>query len=83
MMEYVVYILYSQKRSRYYVGQSQNIKNRLEKHNKGLVNSTKSGVPWELVTTIDVANRSEALLLEKRIKKRGAKRFLNDNQFGV
>ncbi len=82
-MDYVVYILYSQKRSRYYVGQTQNITKRLERHNKGLVKSTKSGVPWDLVTTIYVENRSEALLLEKRIKKRGAKRFLKDNQFGV
>ena len=65
------------------MGQTQNIDKRLERHNKGLVKSTKRGVPWDLVTTIDVANRSEALLLEKRIKKRGAKRFLNDNQFGV
>jgi len=82
-MDYVVYILYSQKRSRYYVGQTQNIKKRIEKHNKGLVKSTKTGGPWEVITIIKVSNRSKAVLLEKRIKKRGAERFLNDNPFGV
>ena len=82
-MEYIVYILYSQKRSRYYVGQTDNIKKRLERHNNGLVPSTKGGSPWQLIKTFEVANRSEALKLEKRIKKRGAKRFLEDNQFGV
>ncbi len=82
-MEYVVYILYSKKKLRYYVGQTHNIKGRLVRHNYGFVPSTKSGLPWVLITTFDVENRSEAMKLEKKIKKRGIKRFLNDNQFGV
>lgn len=82
-MDYTVYILYSQKRSRYYVGQTDNIKNRVIRHNKGLVPSTKSRTPWDLVFTVKVSNRSEALILEKKIKKRGAKRYIEDNQFGV
>ncbi|AUP78335.1 GIY-YIG nuclease family protein [Flavivirga eckloniae] len=82
-MEYVVYILYSQKRSRYYVGQTNNIKKRIERHNKDLVPSTKGGSPWKLIKTLEVTNRSEALKLENKIKKRGAKRYLEDNQFGV
>ncbi len=82
-MEYVVYILLSKKTLRYYVGQTHNIKERFKRHNCGFVPSTKSGLPWELILTIDVKNRSEALKLEKRIKKRGIKRFLDDNQFGV
>ncbi|MDD7886732.1 GIY-YIG nuclease family protein [Flavivirga sp. 57AJ16] len=82
-MKYVVYILYSQKRSRYYVGQTDSIKKRLERHKKGLVPSTKGGSPWQLIKTLEVASRSEALRQERKIKKRGAKRYLEDNQFGV
>ncbi|TGV00305.1 GIY-YIG nuclease family protein [Flavivirga rizhaonensis] len=82
-MAYIVYILYSQKRSRYYVSQTDNIKKRLERHNNGLVPSTKGGSPWQLMKTLEVASRSEALKLERKIKKRGAKRFIEDNQFGV
>lgn len=82
-MDYTVYILYSPKSSRYYIGQTDDIEKRLIKHNKGLVPSTKYGVPWELVQTERVNSRSEALLLERKIKKRGAERYLNDNQFGV
>ncbi|WP_323674123.1 GIY-YIG nuclease family protein [Gelidibacter japonicus] len=82
-MDYTVYILYSQKRSRYYVGQTDNIESRLIRHNKGLVASTKAGTPWNLVFTQNVKNRSEALILDKKIKKRGAKRYIEDNQFGV
>lgn len=82
-MEYVVYILFSQKNLKYYVGQTHDIEKRFERHNKGYVLSTKSGLPWVLVLTLQVQNRSEALKLERKIKKRGIKGFLNDNQFGV
>ena len=82
-MEYVVYILFSQKNLKYYVGQTHDINKRFERHNKGNVPSTKSGLPWDLVLTFKVENRSEAMKLEKKIKKRGIKRFLDDNQFGV
>ncbi|RAJ09139.1 GIY-YIG nuclease family protein [Arenibacter echinorum] len=77
-----VYILYSEKRSRYYVGQTTDIDKRLKRHNLGIVPSTKSGTPWELVLQLEVLSRSEALILERRIKKRGAKRFIDDH-FGV
>ncbi|MCD6179845.1 MAG: GIY-YIG nuclease family protein [Bacteroidales bacterium] len=82
-MEYVVYILYSEKRLQYYVGQTHNIDKRFKRHNNGFVPSTKSGLPWELISTFEVENRSKAMKLEKRIKKRGIERFLKDSQFGV
>ena len=74
-----VYILYSEKRSRYYVGQSTDVGKRLERHNQGIVPSTKYGVPWKLVLQIVVLNKSEAAILERKIKKRGAKRYLDDH----
>jgi len=79
---YSVYILLSVKCSRYYVGQTTDIKERLKRHNQGIVPSTKYGIPWKLVLQVEVENRTQALLLEKKIKKRGAKRYLDD-QFGV
>ena len=77
-----VYILYSQKSSRYYVGQTTDIVKRLKRHNQGQVPSTKYGVPWKLILQFEVLDRSEAVILERKIKKRGAKRYL-DNHFGV
>ena len=74
----VVYILFSETRSKYYVGQTIDIVDRLIRHNGGRVLSTKSGVPWKLVRQFPVADRSEALKLELKIKKRGAKRYLED-----
>ena len=77
-----VYILFSEKRRRYYVGQTANIIERLKRHNQGRVPSTKTGVPWKVVLHIEVLDRSDALILERKIKKRGAKRYIDD-QFGV
>ena len=48
------------------------------KHNEGYVKSTKKGSPWTLIHSIKVHSRSEALLLERKIKKRGAKRYLDN-----
>jgi len=79
---YIVYILYSQKRSRYYIGQTSDIIKRLERHNQGIVPSTKNGAPWKIVLQLKTASRSDAMILEKKIKKRGAKRFIDD-QLGV
>jgi len=77
-----VYILYSKTILKYYVGQTANIEKRVLRHNTGYVKSTKRGLPWTLIYKIKVHTRSEALLLEGKIKKRGAKRYLDD-QFGA
>jgi len=78
-----VYILYSEISSRYYTGQTADIDKRLVLHNQGNVVSTKNGIPWKLVLQILVASRTEAMILEKKIKKRGARRFIEDNTPGL
>ena len=47
-----------------------------------MLSQPKEVLPWRLIYKIEVHSRSEALILEGKIKKRGAKRYL-DNQFGV
>ena len=80
---YIVYILYSESTSKYYTGQTDNLENRLKRHNSGLSLSTKSGKPWGLIYNIGFKTRSEAMNLEQIIKKRGAKRYLLDNNLIV
>jgi putative endonuclease len=75
---FIVDMLYSRSLGKHYVGQTSDLNSRLQRHNAGLVKSTKSGVPWEVKCSFEVASRSEAVLLEQRIKKRGAKRYLDD-----
>ena len=65
---YYVYILYSDKGRRYYIGQTENLENRLKRHNSKLELSTSPYVPWELILTISKKSRSEAMILEKKLK---------------
>jgi putative endonuclease len=78
---YWVYILYSDSIGRFYVGSTNDIKERLERHNSGQGVYTKRGVPWRLVTSFEFLTRSEAVRLEKKIKKRGIERYLEDIGF--
>jgi putative endonuclease len=75
-----VYILYSKSLRKYYVGQTQDLDRRIEEHNRGKTSFTAKGVPWEITWTNEYASRSEAMAMEKRIKSRGAGRFLSEQQ---
>ena len=74
---YYVYILQSTVTDRYYVGHTQDIQNRLDRHNKKRVRSTKSGVPWKLVYTELFNTKSDAYKREMQIKSyKGGNAFL-------
>ncbi|MFM9988817.1 GIY-YIG nuclease family protein [Flavobacterium sp.] len=75
---FFVYILFSESNNRYYIRQSNNLEDRIHRHNSGYEIATKSGTPWKLIHHFQLQTRSEAMLLEKKIKKRDAKRFLDD-----
>ena len=73
---YTTYILFSQSTERFYSGHCEDFDIRFVQHNNGRNKSTKPGIPWEIVYSQTFETRKEAMLLEQRIKKRGAKRFL-------
>ena len=77
-MSYFVYILKSKITGKYYCGQTNDIEDRLYRHNSGQNKYTKHGVPWELIYSFRFETRSEAVRLESKIKKRGIARYLND-----
>jgi len=65
---FIVYILKSLKNGRFYVGQTQDINDRIKRHNSGNVKSTKYYIPWEIVYLENLQTRSEACKREKQIK---------------
>ena len=73
---FIVYILYSSHVDQYYVGHTQNMEDRLSRHNSGRSLSTKKGKPWNLVYTETFETRSEAMLREKAIKKMKSRTYL-------
>ena len=68
-MKCVLYILYSDRYDKYYIGHTNTLKRRLEEHNdpekRGWTNSYK---PWSLVYSEDFKTRSEAMYQEKYLK---------------
>ncbi len=68
-MKHFIYILYSDLRNRYYIGSSENVERRLERHNQGATKSTKSGRPWKIVYTEEYESKSDALKRELYIKR--------------
>ena len=76
---FIVHILYSETTQKYYTGQTQDIENRMLEHNSGETTSIKNGIPWIIVWRKELETRGEAMQLEKKIKSRGAKRFIEDS----
>ena len=72
----VVYILYSPSFDRYYIGQTQDFQKRIERHNAGTETATSPYLPWQLVLTIEKQSRSEAFILERKLKNLSRERLL-------
>jgi len=79
MHTFFTYILFSSSKNKFYVGSTNNLERRLSEHNSGQNKSTKFGIPWKLIYSKEFYSKSEAILLESKIKKRGIARFLNEN----
>jgi len=63
---YFVYILQSLKDLGYYIGQTEDLDDRIKKHNKGLVKSTRSRKPFILIKKEFFNTRGEARKRENR-----------------
>ncbi len=46
---FYVYILYSTKLRKKYIGYTEDLRNRVEQHNSGKVTFTAKGRPWQLI----------------------------------
>jgi putative endonuclease len=65
---YYVYILYSESADHYYIGQTNNLNARIQKHNKGAIGYTRYGRPWKVLWCTGKGTRKEAILLERKLK---------------
>lgn len=65
---FYVYVIQSEKDSRYYIGYTSNIEARLIFHNEGKNKSTKYRRPFKLIYSEEMLDKKEAMAREKRIK---------------
>ncbi len=76
-MPFWVYVLQSETAPRRYLGQTDDLEARLERHGAGLVFSTAPYRPWRLVHTERFVSRSEAMLRERFLKSGQGREFLD------
>jgi len=76
IMDGFVYIIYSEKNDKYYVGSTINIDNRLNEHNSGRNKSTRSGIPWEIKFYFRCGAVRTARQIEHKIKKKKSRKIL-------
>jgi putative endonuclease len=67
---HIVYILYSSKKDKYYVGFTGDaVEERLRKHNSNHKGFTGGVADWQVVHTEEFNDKQTAMLREKEIKK--------------
>jgi len=74
---YYTYVLLSKRDSKFYIGWTDNLKERVEKHNKGLVRSTKSRKPFKLIYFEACLSKQKAVKREKALKTGFGRAFLS------
>jgi putative endonuclease len=65
---FYVYIIYSIKLEKKYIGYCSDLKNRIEEHNKGESRFTSKGIPWKLVYYEAFLSKIDAQKEEKFLK---------------
>ncbi|MFA5889051.1 MAG: GIY-YIG nuclease family protein [Candidatus Paceibacterota bacterium] len=71
---FYVYVIKSKKFDNLYIGSTNSLRERLIKHNKGLVKSTKKNKPYVLIYYEAYKIESDARRREKMLKYRGQAR---------
>lgn len=65
---YYVYIIFSQRLNRFYIGYTQDLKDRIKRHNLGLSTFTSNGRPWMLAHYQGFKEKEDAQAEERFLK---------------
>ena len=77
METFYTYILQNTQSKKYYIGSTNNLEDRLRRHNLGHSKATKSGAPhWEIVYCEEFISRSLAIQREYKIKKMKSRKYI-------
>lgn len=76
MNYFYVYILQSELNpDRFYVGRTEDLKIRLQKHNSGDVDYTATFRPWRIKTVVAFTDEQRAVDFEKYLKSASGRAF--------
>jgi putative endonuclease len=68
MASYIVYILYSEIKNRYYIGSTSDLSERVRRHNTNHKGYTGGLGDWKLAYSESYPDKTSALQREKQIK---------------
>ncbi|SOD11600.1 GIY-YIG nuclease family protein [Pedobacter xixiisoli] len=73
---FYTYILQSEKSGTFYVGHTEDMIARLNRHNQGAVTSTRNKGPWKIVYLEEFATKIEANKRELEIKSKKSRKYI-------
>lgn len=74
---YYTYVLRSLIEGKLYIGWTNDVEKRLEKHNKGSVKATKSRHPLELIYFEGCISKEKAIEREKQLKTGFGRKYIS------
>ncbi len=69
----------SETTKKLYIGQTNNLIKRIERHNNGKNFSTKNRGPWKVVFSKEFDSRNEAMKFEKYLKSLKNQQYIFEN----
>lgn len=75
---YYTYLLRSEKNSQWYTGSTNDLRKRLEEHNKGKSRYTKNNGPYKIIYYEACVDEKDARSREKYLKSGMGKRYLKN-----
>ena len=79
-MKFTVYVLYSEKYEKIYIGYTSNLEQRLKSHNElGKKGYTIRYRPWKVIHTEKFESKREAMIREKQLKSSRGRNFIHSN----
>jgi putative endonuclease len=73
---FYTYVLRSERDGQFYTGYTTDLKNRIERHNRGQIESTKMRKPFELIYFEACLDEKDAIRREKYLKTSWGKRYI-------
>jgi len=73
---YHTYVLESITSGKLYIGQTNNLTDRIERHNTNQNKFTKNKGPWKLLYSTEFNTRSEAVIYENKLKSFKSRDYL-------
>jgi len=74
---YFIYILESERTGQYYIGSGEDVQERLMRHNRGSIFSTKKFRPYKIVFQQGFESKSLARSIELRLKNLKRRDYLS------